>query len=117
MEIYEVNGKRFEVALQILREGQNVIFENTIIKLINKKQVNFTIFSSSLHFENVSKKNALEDLENGKTKIKNILNYSQQLSDLLSDKEFIYSLNFDTGQAAIRICEELNGNIKWLITL
>lgn len=117
MEIYELEGKRFEIALQLLQEGEYILYENIGIKLIDNKQVNFIIPSSCWQLENITKNNALDDLENAKTKIKNMLSNSKELSDLLSNKEFVYLLNYDTGKAGIEICEERNEKIKWLINL
>ena len=114
MEIFELEGKRFEIALEMLNEGDYIIYDKIGFQ-INDNKVKIYVWSDYINLENITKDIAMRDLNNAKTRLADILDKSKGLSDILKDKEFIYSVNLDEGKSGINICEEEKGSIKWFI--
>ena len=115
MKIFELDGKRFDAALELLSDGKFILYESIGIKITDSNIVDISIPSSCLYIINITKNNVIKDLEYGKNKFNVMLDHSAKFSNLLLNKEVIFSVFFDMGKSGIGICEERNNQINWLI--
>lgn len=114
MKIFDLKGRRFEVALEMLKEGDYIIYDNIGFQIKGNK-ADIYIWTDYLYLENITKNIAIEELNNGKFKLLDILKKSKELSEILNDKELFFSVRNDEGQYGTIICEEINGNLKWIL--
>ena len=66
MQILEPHGQRFEVALELLREGRSFSFDGVSFSLGSNGQLIVAIESSFWPPENITEQTALRDLERAK---------------------------------------------------
>jgi hypothetical protein len=112
-EILELSGKRLELAIELLKSGNGISFHNVGIQLL-KNNIALIFIPSQWQAINLTEKFAIEEINNAKSIINEILSTQNKLSEVLQGRKLKYVLYEDYGMGGIDICEEINGTFKWL---
>ena len=65
----------------------------------------------------LTKEKALAELNEIKELFNKFLYISPELKNFIKDRKVEYCLSYDYGMGSIEICREVDGQIKWIITL
>jgi len=102
-----------KIAVEVLKDRKSIPIGDLTISHKNDIII-VTGWTKCFYIENVTKENALQDLSFTKEKFDDLIGKSSELSDFIKDKKIEYSLAFDYGKGGIGICDEIDGEIKWL---
>jgi len=110
-----------EEILTILKKVKQLLQDNQSLKvgdltLSSKDNNELTVigWTNFTHFENLTKRQSLIELNEIKYLFKLMLNSSKDLADFAENKSIKYFLNYDdAGKCGIGICSEENGQILW----
>jgi hypothetical protein len=110
------NG-RIKTAIEFLKNRQS--FRVGDLRLgIEGHTVIVTGWSQYIHINNISKHNALEELNEIKDIFERMIDESSELRIFIVNKKIRYNLYFDDyGKGSVIICSENNGDLKWEIEL
>jgi hypothetical protein len=104
---------RIKAAVEFLKDGQSLrVFD---LRLgIEGNTITVTGWSQYSYIENLTKHQALTELNDIKTLFKFMSDSSLELRSFILDKKVEYNLYFDDyGKGSIIICSEMDGAIKW----
>ena len=109
--------RRIKTAVEFLKDGQS--FNVGDLRLgIENNTITVTGWSQYSYVENLTKNQALKELDEIKTLFNRMVNSSQELKDFIANKITEYNLYFDDyGKGSIIICSEKDGAIKWEMEL
>lgn len=108
---------RLAAAIECLKEGQHVKFEDFLLKLEDRNTLILIGWTRYAHLENLTKGHAKNELTAIKHGFTPMALSSKELTDFLNGKTLIYALGYDTGKASAEICHEKAGQIVWRIDL
>lgn len=104
---------RIKTAVEFLMDGQSFKVGDLRLGMNGKYDMYVTGWSQYLNLENLTKHQALKELEEIKNLFKQMLDVSQELRNFVHDKRMKYNLAFNYGMGAIGICSEKNGAVEW----
>jgi hypothetical protein len=109
--------ERIKGAIGIIREGQPFKLGDLLITRQDKNTLSVTGWTQHLYLNQLTKSNAAEELVHIKQDFQKLVSSSSDWKDFLNDKTIQYNLDYDEFGKGIGICNEINGEIKWLIDL
>lgn len=112
MKISELNGKKFELAIERFKEGNSSNFSNISIIKTKNGDIHCSVISSWLS-ENVTEKRALKDFIVGHNSLKDLIANSPMLKEMINGKELHYSLIEDYGTGSVELCKLIDDKIVW----
>jgi hypothetical protein len=77
-----------------------------------------TGWTNTINFENISKANLLQELDDLKSSFLNLSKSFKELTDIVMINNLIIEYHMaydDSGKAGIGLCSEINGKIYWYI--
>ena len=99
---------------QLLQDNQSLKVGDLILSLNENKELTVIGSTNFIHFENLTKRQSLIELNEIKNLFRLILNSSKELAEFAETKTIKYFLNYDdAGKCGIEICSEKNGQIFW----
>lgn len=112
MEITETTGKRFELAMELLGEGNSVTFEDVSFRIISPTTLLIQL-ESSWQLDRITHESAIKDIESAHSTMKYLCNESSRFNELVSGKEIETVLFLGYGMGEVEICTEKDSNIEW----
>lgn len=109
--------ERIKIAIEFLKEGQSFKVGDLRLGMSGKDKMYVTGWSQYIYIENLTKYEALQELEHIKTLFKQMVESSNELKKFIQDKSIKYNLAFYYGMGAINICSEKNEIVEWAIEL
>ncbi len=105
---------RIKNALILLEGGHSYKVGDLTFDCQNNSHFIVTGWIIANDIKNITKESALIELNETKELFKKMTSISYELSDFLSGRQIEYCLNFDYGKGGVGICEEINGQVKWI---
>ena len=116
MNIDQLSGKRFDVALELFIEGKSSITYRGIVFYREKNKLSVNSYSDFL-LENTTRDMAIEKIEYSKIildeMMKSVPQFSANVEGL--EKEYAFCYDYQTGAVALAV--ESNSKIKWIMDL
>ena len=109
--------ERVKTAVEFLKEGQS--FGVGDLRLgIEKNTITVTGWSQYSNIENLTKRQALQELEVIKILFARMIDAFTELRNFIGDKKIEYNLYFDDyGKGSFIICSEKDRTVKWEMDL
>lgn len=104
--------KRIKNAIIILNDGHPFKVEELYLSL-NNGLLNITGESQSTDLKNVTPNSALMELGEIKSIFNAMISNSVDLQNFVVNKSLKFNLDFNYGMGSIRICNEMDGVVKW----
>ncbi len=99
---------------QLLQENQSLKVGDLTLNFKDNRELTVIGWTNFIHFENLTKRQSLIELNEIKDLFRLMLNSSKDLADFVEHKSIKYFLNYDdAGKCGIGICSEDNGQILW----
>lgn len=109
---------RIKIALGFLKDGQSFSIGDLRLSIDSSSSLVVTGWSWYTNFTNLTKRNAINELEELKSLFSEILHSSLELKKFIKNRSVEYVLSFDDyGKTSIDICSEKNGVLKWQIEI
>ena len=104
---------RIKNAIILLTDGHPYKVGDLTFGSKDKNHFSVTGWTLTNDLKNITKENAVKELNEIKDLFKRMTSVSKQLSDFIENKRIEYHLGFDYGMGALGICTETNGEVKW----
>ena len=103
---------------QLLQDNQSLRVGDLTLNSKNNSELIIVGYTNFIHFENLTKRQSLIELNEIKNLFRVMLNSSNDLADFAENKTIKYFLHYDdAGKCGIGICSEENGQIFWQVQL
>ena len=112
MEITQLNGTRFELALEQFLSGKPLNYQNVSYRLGTDNSLSIVV-NSSWHAENITEVRARSDIEEGSRITDYLISASRQFEQIVTNRERQYVLIKDYGKGGVLICRMIGGTIEW----
>jgi hypothetical protein len=112
MEITEPHGSRFELALELFRDGRALTFDGVGFWLAPDGALEVRA-QTSWYRENVTEQTALNDLERAKTLAASLVKASSEFASLVKGRARRYVLVDDYKMGGIELCRLIDGSLFW----
>ncbi len=108
-------AKRINNAIELAKNGNILSVQNKTIKLDNENELVITGFSKIKDFRNITKENALIEVNQLENDYAHWLGLSSKFKKFKNWTRPKYVLSYLDGRNGIGICEVKDNHIKWLI--
>jgi len=99
---------------QLLQDNQSLKVGDLTLNFKDNKELIVIGWTNFIHFENLTKRQSLIELNEIKDLFRLMLNSSKDLANFAENKTIKYLLCYDdAGKCGIEICSEENGQIFW----
>ena len=112
MEITDPHGSRFELALERLRDGHAFTFRGVGFWFAPDGSLEVRV-QSSWRIENTTEQTALNDLDNAKNLMDDLIEESSSFASLVKDSARRLVLIDDYGMGAVELCHLADGALIW----
>jgi hypothetical protein len=112
MEVYEVNTQRFEVALELLREGDILTFDAVDFRLSADEILSVNV-NSSWWIENTNEERALSDLKRAKDVLAYVAQESPEFARIIKNRKQEFTLSYFDGRDGVLLGRFVDGKILW----
>ncbi len=113
MKVFEIDDKRFDIALELFSEGKHFNF-NDICFLLYKENKTLEIYAiSKWQFQNLNEQKALEDIERGKNTCDYLIANSKKFAELIKTYKLRFSVIEDDGKCSFEVCYWSNNKLVW----
>ena len=112
MEVTELNSQRFEVALELRRDGSSFAFEGVSFWIAADDSLHVNI-DSSWQFENITEQSALNDLERAKSVLAHIVRESPGFANIVDGRQQHFHLGYDAGKSGVELARLIDGKLVW----
>lgn len=113
MKVDELDSNRFEVALELFKEGQSFEFSGVdFYPDKENKRLEVRIFTS-WELGNLTEQIALSEIENGQKVLNYLLEQSQRFSETIQNYQPRFSLIHTYGMGDVEICYLENKKLVW----
>ncbi len=103
---------RIDIAVELMTEADSMPVGDILLSA-KKNLITVTGASGCFLFENVTRINALDDIDWIKKTFGEMLDISSSLRDFMVGKEISYQLIFDYKISGRLLCSEVNNTITW----
>ncbi len=111
MRLFEINDKRFEVGVELLKEGQSITF-NDVDFWLNKQNKQLEVRAINLE-TTVSEQTAINNIQRAKSVFSYLVENSSIFAKIINSYSPRFSLISDYGMGAVEICHLSEGEIIW----
>jgi hypothetical protein len=108
---------RIKNAIVLLQNGHHFKVGDLTFRCKERKHISVTGWTVCNELKNLSKDKALTELNETKDLFNKMIASSQELADFIKNRQVEYSLGYDYGMGGLEICNEINGQIKWITEL
>ncbi|MGI8495267.1 MAG: hypothetical protein ACR2L1_08150 [Pyrinomonadaceae bacterium] len=112
MEVTEVNGSRFNLALERFKEGYLFNFCGVVFNLSSDGYLDVSVQTSWL-MENTTEETALEDFKIANTLTDTLIKESPSFAKLVDNLPRRFSLIDDYKTGAVELCRSAENKIHW----
>jgi len=104
---------RIKSALIILQDYGSFKVGELTFNTTDEKSFSVTGWTLKTELKNVTKRIALNELNEIKSLFKKMVQASPELSVFVDQRQIEFNLGYDYGMGGIGICSEINGQINW----
>jgi len=104
---------RIRNALLILQGGNSFKVGDLTFSTTDKGSISVAGWTVKNELKSITKRSALSELNEIKSLFNKMVQVSNELSDFINQRQIEFILGYDYGMGAIRICSEIDGQIKW----
>jgi len=112
MEVTELHGSRFELALELFKENQPFTFRGVGFGLSPGGTLEIRV-QSSWRIENTTAPTALDDLERAKILLEALIEESASFASIVKGRDRRLVLVDDYGMGAVELCRLIDGSLIW----
>ena len=112
MEVSETNTQRFDVALELLREGRSFTFDGVSFWIAPDGSLQVSI-DTSWRIENTTEQTALSDLERAKNVLAQLVRESVAFKSITEGRPQEFSLGYDCGKSGVELARLVEGKLVW----
>jgi hypothetical protein len=112
MEVTELNSQRFEVALELLREGSSITFQGVSFWIAADGSLHVNI-DSRWQIENITEQTALKDLERAKSVLAHLVRESPAFANIVEGSQQHFHFGCDAGKSAVELARLIDGKLVW----
>ena len=112
MEVTELHGARFELALDLFRDNQSFTFRGVGVGLASDGALEVR-FQSSWRIENATEQTALNDFDRASALIDLLIQESASFASIVRGRDRRLVLIDDYGMGAVELCSLANGSLIW----
>jgi len=112
MEVTELHGSRFELALELFRDNKVFTFRGVGVGLASDGVLELRV-QSSWRVENTTEETALNDLEQAGTLIDALIEESASFASIVKGRQRRLVLIDDYGLGAKEFCHLVDGSLVW----
>ncbi len=110
MEVSEINTRRFDVALELLREGKSFTFDGVNFWIVPDGSLNVRVYSS-WQMSNITEQNALSDFERVKSVCAYLVRESSAFASVVKGRPQSLSLVYDCGNSSVEVGRLVGDNV------
>jgi hypothetical protein len=113
-----MDTKNVRERIWLIANGIPLSLGNMTIKTTDSGKLLVTGWTNTINFENISKANLLQELDDLKSSFLNLSKSFKELTDIVMINNLIIEYHMaydDSGKAGIGLCSEINGKIYWYI--
>jgi hypothetical protein len=101
----------------LIADGIPLKLDNMTIQANDSGKLLVTGWTNTIYFNNISKENILEELNDLKSSFSGLSKSFVELNDLVKRNGLTieYHMTYDTGKAGIGLCSEIEGKLNWYI--
>lgn len=108
---------RIKTAIEFLKDNIPFRVGELYMGIDESGFLNITGASQSIDLRNITKRIALQELDEIKSIFWKMVSIFLELKDFISDKQIKFNLDFDYGMGDIRIFSENDGVVEWKVEL
>lgn len=112
MEVSEPNTQRFEVALELLREGSSFTFDGVSFSIAPDGSLHVNV-DSSWHIENITEQTALNDLERAKKVLAYLVRESSAFASMVEGRQQQFHFGYDAGKSGVELARLVDSKLVW----
>jgi hypothetical protein len=112
MEVLEPNTQRFDVALELLREGKTFTFDGVSFRIAADGSLQVSV-QTSWRIENTTEQTALSDLERAKKVLAHLTLESVAFKRIIEGRRQCFSLGYDCGKSGVELARLVDGKLVW----
>ncbi len=112
MEVTELHGSRFELALELFRENQPFTFRDVGFGFSPDGTLEMRV-QSSWRIDNTTEQTALDDLERAKILLDALIEESASFASTIKGRDRRVVLIDDYGMGAVELCRLIDGSLIW----
>ena len=112
MEVTELHGSRFELALELFRANQPFTFRGVGVGLTSDGALEVRV-QSSWRIENSTEETALNDLERANILIDALIEESASFAAAVKGRNRRLVVIDDYGMGAVELCRLVDGSLIW----
>ncbi|MGI8654933.1 MAG: hypothetical protein ACR2LC_06915 [Pyrinomonadaceae bacterium] len=113
MEVSEPNTQRFDVALELLREGSSFTFDGVSFWIAPDGLLHVNV-DSSWRIENITEQTALNDLERAKDVFAYLVRKSPSFARIVEGCHQQYHFGYDAGKSGVELARLVDGKLDWV---
>ena len=111
LKVDEATGPRWSLALELLAQGETVIFDGVSLTLI--PDALRVLVQTTWEMSRVTPENAREDIARGERVVASLLRSSNEFRELVGSRSIEYHAIDDYGMGAGWLAELRNGEFRW----
>ncbi|MFY0592959.1 hypothetical protein [Roseivirga sp.] len=104
---------RIRSAFVILQDSNSFKVGDLTFSAKDKNSFSITGWTIKNELKNITKRSALNELNEIKLLFTKMVQVSSELSDFIDQRQIEFNLGYDYGLGGIGICSEIDGQIKW----
>ena len=112
MEVSEINTQRFDVALELLREGSPMTFDGVSFWIAPDGVLHVSV-DSSWHISNITEQTALSDLDRAKNVLAYLIRESPAFASIVEGHAQEFHFGCDAGKSGVELARLVNGKLIW----
>ena len=112
MEVSEINTRRFDVALELLREGNAFTFDGVGFWIAPEGSLLVSAYSS-WNISNITEQSALSDLERAKNVFAYLVRESPAFASIVKNCPQDFSLVYDCGKSGVEVARLVDSKLMW----
>ena len=112
MKVTEVGTQRFDVALELMLEGQALLFNEIYFSIRGSSELSVAVCSSKDR-PNITQDSASADIERGIHTLDYLRSNSGSFAAIAKDREPKFSLCLDYGTGAVELARLVDNAIVW----
>ena len=112
MDVFEPHGARMDAALDLLADGQALVFSGVHFRLVHPDLLECAVESTWQH-SSVTEHTARADLASAHRTLDYLRAESPRFRALTAGRRVVASVFFGYGMGMVDICSESNGQFQW----
>lgn len=112
MQVHELYGSRFQLALDLLQAGDAFSYQDVSFWLAPDGCLEVSV-RTSWRIENTTTRTAMDDLERAKNLVNDLVAKSPTFATIAKAHPQRFILIHDYGTGSVELCRLLNGTLTW----